>query len=171
MRHPVFNVQPVIEVSRPEREIAPGPLDILVNAFSSHEDIDVQRLSAITKYFSKIAVAEGEVLWRQGDNSDGLFIVESGVLRAIYEFANLAQKFEECMVAGTVAGELSALSNSPRNTTCIVEHHATLWKMSTQDLDKLRREEPDLSAMFTQLVLKGVFLHPFRAVAPVMLML
>lgn len=77
------------------------------------------------------------------------------MLRAVYEFANLAQRFEESMVPGTVAGELSALSNSPRNTTCIVEHNATLWKMSTQDLDTLRREEPDLSAMFTQLVLKG----------------
>ncbi len=115
----------------------------------------MQRLSAITKYFSKVVVAKGDVLWRQGDNPDGLYIIESGVLRAVYEFANLTQRFEESMVPGTVAGELSALSNSPRNTTCIVEHHATLWKMSTQDLDTLRREEPDLSAMFTQLVLKG----------------
>ncbi|KXN82364.1 hypothetical protein AN958_02650 [Leucoagaricus sp. SymC.cos] len=59
------------------------------------------------------------------------------------------------MVPGTVAGELSALSNSLRNATCVVEHQATLWKMSMQDLDRLRREEPRLSALFTQLVLKA----------------
>lgn len=59
------------------------------------------------------------------------------------------------MVSGTIAGELSALSSLPRNATCIVEHHATLWKMSMQDLDKLRRDEPALSAWFIQLILKG----------------
>lgn len=122
--------------------------------------MDAKSLSAIIKYFSKITVPAGHVLWKQGDSPDGLYIIESGVLRAIYEFANPTQQFEESMVPGTVAGELSALSNSPRNATCIVEHHATLWKMSMQDLDRLRREEPHMSALFTQLVLKGALAEP-----------
>jgi len=80
------------------------------------------------------------------------------VLRAIYAFVNQTQHFEESMVPGAVAGELSALSHSLRNATCVVDHHATLWKMSMQDLDRLRREKPGLATLFTQLVLKGMFL-------------
>ena len=39
-----------------------------------------------------------------------------GVLRASYEFANPAQHFEESMVTGTLAGELSALSDLTAGT-------------------------------------------------------
>ncbi|KAF5346205.1 hypothetical protein D9756_011137 [Leucocoprinus leucothites] len=131
------------------------PLNTVTKAFSSYGDIDAQNFSGISKYFAKITVPASHVLWRQGDAPDGLYIIESGVLRATYIFANQTQHLEECMVPGTVAGELSALANSPRNATCVVEHHATLWRMSMQDLDRLRREEPRLSALFTQLVLKA----------------
>jgi CRP-like cAMP-binding protein len=64
----------------------------------------------ISKYLERISVPAGHVLWRQGDPSAGLYIIESGVLRASYEFANVVQVFDESMVAGTVAGEMSALS-------------------------------------------------------------
>lgn len=139
-----------------EPEVTPEPLNTLSKAFPSCWDIDnTQKFRSIIQYFSRIIVPAGHVLWKQGDSPDGLYIVESGVLRATYEFANQTQQVEESMVPGTVAGELSALSNLPRNATCTVEHHATLWKMSLQDLDRLRREEAQLSALFTQLVLKG----------------
>ncbi|KAJ3551621.1 hypothetical protein NP233_g13047 [Leucocoprinus birnbaumii] len=138
-----------------ELEVASEPLNTVTKAFSSYGEIDAQKFSGISKYFSKMTVPTGHVLWRQGDAPDGLFIIESGVLRATYRFANQTQHLEECMVPGTVAGELSALSNSSRNATCVVEHHAALWRMSMQDLDRLRREEPHLSALFTQLVLKA----------------
>ncbi|KAF9443821.1 sulfate anion transporter [Macrolepiota fuliginosa MF-IS2] len=139
----------------PSPEVTPEPLNTLIKAFSSNEGIDAQRLGAIVKYFSKIVAPAGHVLWRQGDSPDGLYIIESGVLRATYEFAAPTKHFEESMVPGTVAGELSALSNSPRNATCTVEHNATMWKLSMQGLDKLRQEELQLSALFTQLVLKA----------------
>ena len=97
------------------------------------------------------------MLWAQDDRADGLFIIESGLLKATYEFANPARRFVESMVAGTVAGELSALSDSPRNATVVVEHDAVLWKLSNVDLKRLRVEEPELSHIFIQLVLKGVW--------------
>jgi SulP family sulfate permease len=139
-----------------EPEVVSEPLNTVIKAFSSYGDIDAEKFSGIVKYFTKITVPASHVLWKQGDSPDGLYILESGVLRAIYEFPNRTLHLEESMVPGTVAGELSALSDSLRNATCIVDHHATLWKMSMQDLERLRREEPHLSAFFTQLVLKGM---------------
>src|SRR5260221_14544948 len=66
------------------------------------------------------------------------------------------QQFEESMVAGTLAGELSALAEAPRNATVTVEHGpAVLWKMSGANLEKLQIEEPELARVFIQLVLKG----------------
>ncbi|EKM75977.1 hypothetical protein AGABI1DRAFT_122882 [Agaricus bisporus var. burnettii JB137-S8] len=137
-----------------ETDLTSNPLNTLSRAFPWGTN-DAQKFKGIVRYFSRLIVPTGHILWKQDDSPDGLYIVESGVLRATYKFRNQTQSLEETMVSGTIAGELSALSSLPRNATCIVEHHATLWKMSMQDLDKLRRDEPALSAWFIQLILKA----------------
>lgn len=59
------------------------------------------------------------------------------------------------MVAGTLAGELSALSDSTRNATVVVEQSAVLWKLSSKNIRQLQLDEPELARTFVQLVLKG----------------
>ncbi|TFK22839.1 hypothetical protein FA15DRAFT_671086 [Coprinopsis marcescibilis] len=131
------------------------PLNTVIKAFSSYGTVDVQLFSPIVHYFERLPVPAGHVLWKQGEPSDGLYILESGILRAVYRFANSAQDFEESMVAGTVAGELSALADSPRNCTVTVEHAAVLWKLNKSNLQRLQNEQPELGRVFIQLVLKA----------------
>ena len=100
-------------------------------------------------------VPAGTVLWKQGDPPDGLYIVESGILRATYRFEEPTPPMDESMVPGTIAGELSTLSGLARNATCIVERQAVLWKLSTDALARLERERPELARAFTRLILKG----------------
>lgn len=97
------------------------------------------------------------MLWEQdAPPDDGLYLIESGVLRAVYHFPGRnADVFEESMVSGTLAGELSALSNTPRNSTVVVDMDSVLWRLSVEDLDKLAAEHPDLWRTFTNLVLRG----------------
>lgn len=102
-----------------------------------------------------MTAVEGTTLWRQDDESDGLYIIESGVLRASYAFPNRLDSLEESMVGGTLAGELSALSNLPRNATVVVEKDAVLWKFSVEELRNLQAEQPVLAQTFVHLVLKG----------------
>jgi SulP family sulfate permease len=142
-------------ISQPEPETDVEPLNTLTKAFSSYGNIDPLLFQPISKYFERISVPAGHILWRQGDPPAGLFIIESGVLRASYEFANLVQHFDESMVAGTVAGEMSALSDSPRNSTVVAEHPSVLWKLSNENIQRLQTEEPALARVFIQLVLKA----------------
>lgn len=111
------------------------------------------------RYLERISLPEGHILWEQGDSPDGLYIIEAGVLRATYQFADNTRSVEESMVPGTLAGELSALSNLSRNATAIVERPAVLWKLSIENLRRLELEEPELARVFVQLVLKGMFLY------------
>ena len=130
-------------------------MNTLIKAFSSYGNVDSDLFRPIDSYFERLSVPTGHVLWTQYDISDGLYVIESGVLRASYEFANPAQHFEESMVAGTLAGELSALSDSTRNATVIVEQAAVLWKLSIENIRRLQMDEPELARTFIQLVLKG----------------
>lgn len=138
-----------------EMDYISEPLHTLLKALSSYGDMDPDEFRPIETYFRRLAFPAGHILWRQGDSSDGLYVIEAGVLRATYEFANPSSRIEETMVAGTVAGELSGLSGSPRNATVTVEHAAVVWKMSADNLEAFQSEEIELSRTFLQLVLKG----------------
>lgn len=131
------------------------PYSTLVQAFSPYGPIEHDQFQPLLTLLERISIPAGTILWRQNDPPDGLYIVESGVLRAMYSFGEHTLKAEESMVPGTIAGELSALSELPRNATCVVERNAVVWKLSTEGMRKLEREEPELARMFMQMVLKG----------------
>ncbi|KAF8882992.1 sulfate transporter family-domain-containing protein [Infundibulicybe gibba] len=131
------------------------PYNTLVKAFSSYGDVNYEEFRPLETYLQRMSVPAGMVMWTQGEPSDGLYIIQSGVLRAQYRFSEYTPNIEESMVAGTVAGELSALSGLPRNATVIVEHPAVLWKLTLEKLRQLNTDEPELSRTFQQLVLKA----------------
>ena len=95
------------------------------------------------------------MLWRQGSASDGLYLIESGSLRATYAFDEHAEAIHETMVAGTVAGDLSALSDTPRNATVVAERDCVLWKLTPEALEKMQKERPEDASRLTKVVLKG----------------
>ena len=130
-------------------------MNTLIKAFSSYGNVDSDLFHPIDSYFERLSVPTSHVFWTQYNISDGLYVIESGVLRASYKFANPAQHFEESMVAGTLAGELSALSDLTRNATVIIEQAAVLWKLSIENIRRLQMDEPELARTFIQLVLKG----------------
>ncbi|KAJ7471937.1 sulfate transporter family-domain-containing protein [Mycena latifolia] len=143
------------DVRSPEPDISAEPYNTLVKAFLSYGDIDLEQFRPMLSYLQRMSVPEGLVLWRQDDPADGLYIIESGVLRASYRFSDHSESIEESMVPGTLAGELSALANLPRNASVVVERPAVLWKLSIGNLRRLEEGEPVLARKFTQLVLKA----------------
>jgi SulP family sulfate permease len=131
------------------------PYNTLLNAFSSYHDVDQNTFKQIAPYFERFTFPDGFVLWENNDAPDGLYIIESGILRASYKFAEHSPVIEESMVSGTLAGELSALSGMPRNARVVVEQQAVLWKLSLENIRRLEAEQPHLAQIFVQLVLKG----------------
>jgi len=94
-------------------------------------------------------------LFKQGDVPDALYVIESGVLRALYRFAEHTPTTEESMVPGALAGELTGLSGLERNATVVVERDAVVWKLSRERLEALEKEHPELARVFTRLVMRA----------------
>ncbi|KIJ67173.1 hypothetical protein HYDPIDRAFT_165880 [Hydnomerulius pinastri MD-312] len=138
-------------------EVASEPFNTLLKAFASYDTLDRSALASLAPYFEQISAPEGYVLWEKDEPSDGLYIIQSGVLRASYKFAEHTPVIEESMVSGTLAGELSALSGLPRNARVVVERQAVLWKLSSESMRKLEEDHPHLAQRFVRLVLKGEF--------------
>lgn len=146
--------------STPRPDMFAEPYNTLKKAFSPYDGhLDSLFFQTISKYMERVAATAGTVLWRQGEQPSGLYVIESGLLRALYTFADPTQQFEESMVAGTLAGELSALAEAPRNATVTIEHGpAVLWRLTGANLERLQMEEPELARVFIQLVLKGAIM-------------
>ncbi|QRW22937.1 sulfate anion transporter [Rhizoctonia solani] len=141
--------------STQEEPTAPRePTFSLLKTFSSHTN-DAELMNNLAAYFTRVELQAGDVLWRQGDQPDGLYVIESGVLQANYDFAAHSAPVQESMTAGTLAGELSALSGSPRNATVVAERASVVWKLSTNDFERLEREQSDVAKAFVRLVLKA----------------
>lgn len=138
-----------------DSENSSEPYNTLLNAFSSYHDVDQNTFKEIVPYFERFTFPDGFVLWETNDTPDGLYIIESGILRASYKFAEHSPVIEESMVSGTLAGELSALSGMPRNARVVVEQQAVLWKLSLENMRRLETEHPHLAQIFVQLVLKA----------------
>ncbi|KAK0451278.1 sulfate transporter family-domain-containing protein [Desarmillaria tabescens] len=146
------------------------PFPTLSRALSPYTSLD---LSPLPAYLSRVCYPAGHVLWRQNDPPDGLYIIEKGVLRASYAFESWSSNtglessshnnetythpphIEESMVSGTVAGELSALSNMPRNATMVVERDVVLWKLGREALGRMQEEKPIFAKQLVEAILKS----------------
>ncbi|KIN96770.1 hypothetical protein M404DRAFT_16850 [Pisolithus tinctorius Marx 270] len=135
--------------------IAPEPLNTLLKAFQSYEEIDRDVLVRLSTYFTRLSLPSGHVLWDVGDTPDGLYIIQSGVLRASYRFGSHTRIIGESMVSGALAGELSGLSGLPRNARVAVEREAVVWWLGREALRRLEREDAGLAWTFVRMVLKA----------------
>lgn len=67
-------------------------------------------------------------------------MIEAGMLRAVYILSDGSHSISESMVAGTVAGELSFLSRTKRNTNVVAERDSVLWKMDVDAHERMGKE-------------------------------
>ncbi|GAA5934246.1 hypothetical protein JCM3775_006948 [Rhodotorula graminis] len=132
------------------------PLPILLQAFQPYSpDLNEDYCFRLVPYFKRVNVERGTQLWAHGSEPDAFYVIESGMLRATYTFANSAHTMTESMVAGTVAGEMSFLSRTPRNTSVVAERDSTLWKMEVGAHEELGRKEGwQFARRFEEVVLK-----------------
>jgi CRP-like cAMP-binding protein len=150
--HREYHAAEVLQHPNPAHDTE--PFNTLVKTFSFYGPLDYETFQPLIAHLKRMVVPEGLVLWKQGDEPDGLYVIESCILRASYRFAEHAPLAEESMVPGTLAGELSALSGLSRNATVVVDKQGVLWKLPLCDLRQLEAENPSLGKFFTELVLK-----------------
>lgn len=125
-------------------------LQTLVNGLSWFGPVNAEELRPIVRYLSTQTLSDNQVLWRQGDAPDALYIVESGVLKGDYTFEDKIVVTEK-VVAGTIAGKLSALSGLPHNATCRAEGTTRVLKLTLPHLRTLEQQIP----VFRDLLLQG----------------
>merc|ERR1711939_82834 len=143
--------------SGPKIQLA-EPLRLLMQSLSPYSpELKEDFFYKLVPYFTKKHLTQGEVLWTTGEVADSMYLLESGILKAIYRFPDSQppKVIYESMLPGTVAGEMTFLARSKRNATVVAEREATVWAMTLDQLCELEdKEGPRVARAFRQVLLR-----------------
>ncbi|HSC26375.1 MAG TPA: cyclic nucleotide-binding and patatin-like phospholipase domain-containing protein [Vicinamibacterales bacterium] len=103
--------------------------------------VDAEALADLGAEFEPVALYGGEVLFRQGDEGDSLYIVVSGRLRVVSEADGAETVLAELGVGETV-GEMAVLSGEPRSATVFAMRDSQLARLSREGVARIVARHP-----------------------------
>ncbi|KAF7160924.1 hypothetical protein CNMCM5623_006486 [Aspergillus felis] len=128
------------------------PLPLLLQTFQGLTTKNEDFWFRACPYFARVCYAAGTVLFREGDLPDGLYLLESGMLRAEYELPQ--GHYFELIVAGRPCGELPFFSETRRTATVKAEQDCVTWCLNAEKWQQLKEEEPEIAQELLTVSLK-----------------
>ncbi|WP_148314637.1 SulP family inorganic anion transporter [Sorangium cellulosum] len=119
----------------------------LQDVFNGRED-----MLRFLGYLERVEAPAGFDLFRQGDISKDLYLIESGELTAWLEIDGRKIKRLRTMGPGSVVGESGLYMGEKRSATVTASRQATLYRLSEEALRRLTDEAPELAAAFHHFV-------------------
>ena len=88
---------------------------------------------------------EGYVLFREGDASDGMYILGSGQVSVRKLFSDGSTKRLRTYKDGTIVGEMGLYSDEPRSAYVIADKDSYFYFLSKKAFYRMEREAPDIA--------------------------
>ncbi len=111
-----------------------------LGASSLFAGMSPEALYPVAAIAAVVSRAPGEVVVREGDPGDALFVVVSGTLAVSREGKHLKE-----VGAGATFGEIALLDGAPRSATITAVTAAELLRIPREELTALLDESPELS--------------------------
>lgn len=93
--------------------------------------------------FEKRVFRKGDVICRQGDPGDAMYVIRSGTVSLFREIEN-REVYLTDLKRGDFFGEMSLLSGEPRNSAAIVSLDGTLYCLTRENFDILIRKNKSI---------------------------
>ena len=120
-------------------------------------DLTDAQLALISQDIIPRHYEQGEVIFREGDPGEVLYMVQSGQVRI---FVNSLDGSETSVIlfgrAGDIFGELAVIDGLPRSATAVALDNTTLYTIDRQAFSQHMRQMPQLSFNFMQELTKKV---------------
>jgi SulP family sulfate permease len=119
------------------------PLPLMLQIFAEVSEKNEDFWFRATKYFERIVYPKGCVLFNVGDQPNGFFLLEEGLLRCEYDWPQ--GRYTELIVAGRPCGELPFFSQTPRTATMIAEKDSITWRLDAKSWHEMQVHDPDVA--------------------------
>ena len=121
--------------------------------FLRNNGFSAQDTAALDAYVVRSQYTIGEKLIRQGELSDALYFLESGVVAVQVNLDNKSCFRVAKLGAGSFVGEIGFYLQTPRTADVIIEEDATICCLSRASADTLKRKVPQLASRFHELLI------------------
>jgi SulP family sulfate permease len=132
--------------SRPGTDVLSREID----SINHHREL----VARILGYLERLDTPAGFELFRHGERSNDLYLIESGELEAWIELADGRIKRLRTMGPGSVVGESALYLGGARSASVSTTRPSTLYRLTMPALERMTHEAPRLAASFHQFVAK-----------------
>lgn len=109
---------------------------------AQHAIIDNRDVSALQRYLERVETEAGDVVVRQGDESDAMYFIESGRVDVLLQAEGPEVLRLRSMTAGTVIGEVGFYLKQARTASIVVTEAGVLQRLSLDALRKMQDSDP-----------------------------
>jgi SulP family sulfate permease len=102
----------------------------------------------LAKYLTRFETPVGHILIKQGQPSDALYLLESGLVTVIFNLEGGGAFRVRKMGPGTIIGELGLYLNFPRTADVITEEPCVIYGLSRENMNLMNTNEPKIAAAF-----------------------
>jgi diguanylate cyclase (GGDEF)-like protein len=113
-----------------------------VEIFSLLRPEEIQNIAGLFKLHE---IDKGEVLFREGDDGNELFIVMSGAVASSIRLPDGGERQIAQFMTGNFFGEMSIFENAPRSATCSSLEKSMLLGLHEKDFYRMIEEYPDIA--------------------------
>lgn len=114
---------------------------------------EMSLIERMMTYLEKEDTDKDSVIVRQGEAAEHLFIIESGEFVVQLELPDREPVRLRTMRAGTVFGEIGMYLNIPRSVSVISTGTGSFYRLSSDSLKGMERNDPDLALKFQNYVI------------------
>jgi len=118
-------------------------IDGLLQASAVFGQLDADALRLVRDALVPRVVHNGEILMRQGDAADGLYIVGSGRLQVVIDRDDGAPEVINEIGRGDLVGEMALLTDSPRSATIIAVRESHMLFLSSDAFARVVQSHPE----------------------------
>ncbi|KAL5617763.1 hypothetical protein FOBRF1_006511 [Fusarium oxysporum] len=142
-----------VEAQRPSKwQSFKEPLRLMLLIFQGLSDQNEAFWFPATLYFTRREYPAGTDIFRCGEQANGFYLVERGIIRAEYHLPQ--GRLCESISAGTTCGELLFFSETELTATAVVERDCVVWRMGRDQWTKIQKEEPEVERELLRISLK-----------------
>lgn len=117
-----------------------GPEELL-RKVPFFREFPAEEFAVVAKSMRVRTLGENEIIVRQGEPGDSLFLIARGVVRVSHDEEDASRDLATLM-AGDFIGEMALLHREPRSATARTVTPATLYELGRQDLNHVIERHP-----------------------------
>jgi sulfate permease, SulP family len=125
-------------------------LDQLLNQLLGRPDAT----QVIASRFEQLPVRSGQVLFRQGDPGDALYLVLRGSVSIVVELPGGRERNLRTMRAGAILGEMALYTGAPRSATARINEDGVFYRLTRESYDFINETHPAEAVMLHKFIVK-----------------